>query len=707
MKFINLFIASSAEDLREDRLVLGNFIRALNDKYVKSDIYFRLFLREELPEALHPQAVTDSEYFYILFHGKTDKQDRADFETALDRFRATGAPKIFTLYKEVSGDMPEEVRSFLEHLDRDINHFYTTFQHMDTVKMKILLEMCTKPELHAELKLQDGEVLLNNDPMDINTENLPYYRNHEEIQYLREEIQDLEEEFSDILKRRAEHPDDPWLEKRRLKVSKRLDTAKKKLHKYEMELLKASHKLHLILHNGKKIYLRTLQALELLESGQAAKACALLTDEAFDADRRCAEEKAEVIKEDFDALVADRLTKIAGLKAQGITTGRAQEIRRLYEDARSLTIRHGLDLQCVEDYACFLYDQNDFTKGIEIAEQLYHNYLGRGLEKGAQWARICNLCGVLYSDIRQMKKAEDLYLEALSIRRHLSKSQPEAFLPDVAISCNNLATLYRNMQRFSEAEQLHLEALNIRRQLAKKTEAYLLDVAASCNNLANLYRDTQRLNEAEQLHLEALNIRRQLAEKHPEAFLPDAAQSCNNLAILYGTMRQQHNAEQFFLEALNIRRQLAEKHPEAFLPDVAKSCNNLAVLYSTMQRQQSAERFFLEALNIHHQLAEKQPEAFFPDVATSCNNLANLYRDTQRPNKAKQLYLEALNIHLQLAEQHPETFLPDVAKTCFNLGLLYNEIDCPADAFFEEALAIATCFKDTDPHCRQIYNALT
>jgi hypothetical protein len=60
MKFIDLFVASSAGDLYPDLLELGNFIRTLNDKYAKYGIYFRLRLRSELPEALQEQAVTDN-----------------------------------------------------------------------------------------------------------------------------------------------------------------------------------------------------------------------------------------------------------------------------------------------------------------------------------------------------------------------------------------------------------------------------------------------------------------------------------------------------------------------------------------------------------------------------------------------------------------------------------------------------------------------
>ncbi len=43
MTVVNIFLASSLEDLKEDREALGNYVRKLNDIYMERDVYFRLF----------------------------------------------------------------------------------------------------------------------------------------------------------------------------------------------------------------------------------------------------------------------------------------------------------------------------------------------------------------------------------------------------------------------------------------------------------------------------------------------------------------------------------------------------------------------------------------------------------------------------------------------------------------------------------------
>ena len=47
MKNVNIFLASSITELKEDRLAFGDFVRRLNDEYVRHGFYLRLFLCED------------------------------------------------------------------------------------------------------------------------------------------------------------------------------------------------------------------------------------------------------------------------------------------------------------------------------------------------------------------------------------------------------------------------------------------------------------------------------------------------------------------------------------------------------------------------------------------------------------------------------------------------------------------------------------
>jgi len=51
----------------------------------------------------------------------------------------------------------------------------------------------------------------------------------------------------------------------------------------------------------------------------------------------------------------------------------------------------------------------------------------------------------------RLKQAEQLYQEALEIRRELAKQNPATFLPYVATTLNNLAILHRNTNEMAIA----------------------------------------------------------------------------------------------------------------------------------------------------------------------------------------------------------------------------------------------------------------
>jgi tetratricopeptide (TPR) repeat protein len=119
---------------------------------------------------------------------------------------------------------------------------------------------------------------------------------------------------------------------------------------------------------------------------------------------------------------------------------------------------------------------------------------------------------------------------------------------------------------------VYQEALDTYRKLAQANpQAYLPDVAMTLNNLGNLYRDTQRLQEGEQAYREALDTYRKLAQANPQAYLSYVAMTLNNLAIL--ELYQDHikQAQVLVREALTIRRDLYKEHARTYGNDLARS----------------------------------------------------------------------------------------------------------------------------------------
>jgi tetratricopeptide (TPR) repeat protein len=268
--------------------------------------------------------------------------------------------------------------------------------------------------------------------------------------------------------------------------------------------------------------------------------------------------------------------------------------------------------------AGFYYDLNRFPQAID--------YYGRALPLAPspeEKAVVLNNLGNTQSKSNSLE-AEKSYIEALSIYRELTKNNPDAYRPDLAMTLNNFGSWQLDNNR-PEAEESYTEALKIRRELAKENPgAYRPHVAGALNNLGN-WQSANNRPEAEESYTEALSIYRELAQNNPDAYRPDVAMTLNNL----GNWQSDNNraeAEESYTEALGIYRELAKKNSDAYKPDVAMTLNNLGIWQSDNKRPE-AEESYTEALKIRRELTKNNPDAYQPDLAMTLVNLALYYRD--------------------------------------------------------------------------------
>jgi hypothetical protein len=138
----------------------------------------------------------------------------------------------------------------------------------------------------------------------------------------------------------------------------------------------------------------------------------------------------------------------------------------------------------------------------------------------------------------------------------------------------------------------------LRRLAEANPDAYLPDLAMSLNNLANQLAEIGQRQAALAPAQEAAELYRALAEANPDAYLPDLAGSLNNLAVRLAAIGQRQAALAPAQEAVTLRRALAEANPDAYLPDLAGSLNNLAVRLAEIGQRQAAVSAYDH--QIHH-----------------------------------------------------------------------------------------------------------
>ena len=319
--------------------------------------------------------------------------------------------------------------------------------------------------------------------------------------------------------------------------------------------------------------------------------------------------------------------------------------------------------------------------------------------KGHDFADLQFKLGYYLQDQKQYHLAEDYYLKSLDEYRKRSD------IENVAATLNNLAILHNYLVRYDNAEEEFMEALEIRRELSKiNRDAYIGNVAQTLNNLAALHCDLSLYCEAEEEFKEALEIRREFAQANRGAYIGYVADTLNNLAVLYYDLNRYDEAEKEHKEALKIRRELANANRNAYIGNVAMTLNNLGLLHNNLSHYDEAEKEYKEALETYRELAKTNRDAYIGDVATTLNNLGNLHRFIKRYDDAKTELNEALEIRRELTETNRDAYVGDVAMTLYNIALLQDATNCKDEAkkTAEEALKI---YKELAKDYPQIWNS--
>jgi hypothetical protein len=139
----------------------------------------------------------------------------------------------------------------------------------------------------------------------------------------------------------------------------------------------------------------------------------------------------------------------------------------------------------------------------------------------------------------------------------LVQTNPQAYLPNMATTLHNLGGLYRDTQRLRESEQVYQEALTIRRQLAQANpQAYSPGVAMTLHNLVILVLEQDNIMKAQTLIVEALTIRRALWKHHAGAYGNDLAES---LAVEIMILHRKEEAVTLICERLHEMASVAQR----------------------------------------------------------------------------------------------------------------------------------------------------
>ena len=680
MKRIKIFLASSIEDLREDRLQVGDFFGQLNEIYLDSGVHFSLIKCENYDNSIalggkqqqYDREIRESELVFFLFFRKVGDYTKHEFEVAMEAFKDRKKPKIITYFKDVTSvdEAAQEVQAFMQLLDREIGHYYNTYGHVDTLKLGILMQIKLLQLDDARIELKNGEVSLNGQTV-VKAENVPLLHGNQTLRELTAERKRLQEELDRC---RSVYLEDftPENKDAVYDASAKLNRVAEKLTEVEQDTMALLTTVVEMTSDGRVLTHRMKEALKYFNQGDYTAVVDILGKDRKNELRRLCQ-RAEWMKNELQGYVEEGRLLIKAIKAQGLTKDWVEEILNIYRDAAELVEDYDLDKTMLYDYANFLYCHNRFGEAISVAEKLnwYYSNPSIGVTEERK-AALYNLLGTLYQDTQHYKKSEESYNKAVEIRSRQAARNPEVYEPYLAGYYKNLGNLFSKIQRCREAEEFYGKAVEVyTRRGTRNPDAFEPKLASLYICLGAFYVKVKRYREAEEVYCKAMEIYTRLADRNPEAYEPDLALICNNLGNLYKNTRRYQQAEKVHSQAMEIYTRLANRNPEAYEPDLARSCDNLGNLYKKIWRDDKAEELHCNAMEIYTRLTARNPEAYETPLAGSYLNMGNLYRYTRRYDEAEVAYGKAFEIYTRLANRNPEAHEPNLALCYCCLGDLF------------------------------------
>ncbi len=348
IKKIKIFIATSIDEFSADRNELARFVQGLNNRFVNRGIFIELepYIFGELEEYIgrkeeFAEYIKEADFVFFLFFTKLEEYTRQEFEIALEAFKESDNPKIFTYFREVTDEieLSQELNELMDRISNKLQHYYNRYEHIDSVKLGFLLQIAELSEDRFEVCFEDNQVLVDNQEL-MYLDNIPEIANNPEMHRLKKLLAEATEKYD---------PD-------------AIEEAEKQIHDLEAKTLKHMRDMYNTIAKG-RVDTMLKKAYSCLEKGDLAGADKVLDKKRIDEIAELAQQSADRAKGEAERALALHREKINVQEMQECTEERIQIIRSCYENIYQIALRNFIGYEEVLNYADFLNEQNDKSAG--------------------------------------------------------------------------------------------------------------------------------------------------------------------------------------------------------------------------------------------------------------------------------------------------------------------------------------------------------
>lgn len=683
MKKINIFLASSLIEFSNERMVIENFIRNVSDKFEEHyNVKIQPLLCENFDDAYsktrkqeeYNEKIRESELCFFIFFTKAGEYTQEEFQVAREKFEKTGKPKIYTYFKIIKDETAEQsLYDFMNELDKTFGHYYGTFEHIDTVKLRILLSLKLQEMDFLEIKSENGKCLVDGRAV-MQLDNVSEFTNNKNLEKLRQELTEVEKEYNKLKPDYAKGNCDNEFYSRYSDVASKRQNLIDEIEELQKLIFNISLQMSYDNVHG-EISLRQKEAYRLFELGDYDGCMAVLDSKDIDNDFL---RKRRKIKEQDIAVcrkyIKEHKTAIDILETMINYENRFSEIDERYGKIIPVIFSEGIEYNVAIDYASYLSQQNRSKEAADILEKLKDAASCEDVQTDISLHKVYLLLGDCYSDQNQPDKAEMYYIKAIDIYETLASNNPERFNQELAACYNDAGIFYKDQGNPEKAEMYYHEAIEIGEKLVEENpERFNPELADSYYNAGSFYSNRWAFKKAEEYYIKAAEIYETFAKTNSKRFNPNLANYYNGIGAFYEKQGNIQQAKKYHLCAMIIKEKLAEENPKRFNPELANSYNNVAISYQNQGDLKNAEMYYIKAIEIYKNLVDENFEKFTPNLATIYNNLGDFYEQVENFEQAEEYYLKAMRIRENLAKANPRKYNHDLANTYSNLSCFYTE----------------------------------
>ncbi|MFQ3245666.1 MAG: tetratricopeptide (TPR) repeat protein [Arenicella sp.] len=491
-KTISVFIASPG-DLAEERAKFKESIEELNNGFgIGADVEFdplgwedTLALAGRRNQSLINHEIDRCDVFILCLHRRwgQDAPDSAyssyteeEFHRALERFKESGKPEIFTFFKRTDpgqeadpGPQLEKVMGFRRQLEESRQVMYHYFDNNEGFREKVSRHLIAfaKGEI-PQVQKEAVNILPLSAIEEIETakkqaeqalKDAEEARQQADQAYLRAEVFQLE-----FAEEAAVAANKGKLETARQKFAKAVDgTTNIKVLNLAYTFYRRTGELNLA-----ETYLNRSLAISGKDSQSSQTAAAYGNLGNIYQIRGELEKAEEFYLKSLE--INESLGRKEGMANQYGNLGIIYKIRGELEKAEEFLL-----------------------KSLEIDESL-----GRKEGMAITYGNL----GIIYQTRGELEKAEEFFLKSLEINDSLGRNE------GLAIVYGNLGNIYKTRGELETAEGFHLKSLEINESLGRKQ-----GMAIAYGNLGNIYETRGELEKAERFHLKSLEIDESLGRK--------------------------------------------------------------------------------------------------------------------------------------------------------------------------------------------------